>query len=230
MLAARAGHVSNAGAGPVPRKPRNSGLSLISTGDGAFEICGAGTRGPWIHQEWGVCAGRHGDVRTGDGEMHGCGELRDGWRVLARSCFDSAGGVPASPASPEEVSGGGREGGWCHAVDCRQHEGWGACEIRLCHARDAGSGSGVAVAETGLGSRERCCAAGQRRSRGCCGVDWMAGAEAGMEAVQRCSATNGVLDVVGSARLVASPGSSDQPGADSAAVDRPGAPDRNGPV
>jgi hypothetical protein len=40
----------------------------------AFEICGAGTRGPCIHEEWGVCAGRRGGGRTGDGEMHGCGE------------------------------------------------------------------------------------------------------------------------------------------------------------
>ena len=63
---------------PAPSLPSAQLRSLVDFDwRRAFEICGAGARGPCIHEEWGVCAGRHGGWRTSDGEMHGCGELRD---------------------------------------------------------------------------------------------------------------------------------------------------------
>ena len=59
----------------------------------AFENCGAGIPVPCIHQDWGVCASRHGDGRTSDGEMHGCGEMRDGTDPHEEPCLRARTGI-----------------------------------------------------------------------------------------------------------------------------------------
>ncbi len=70
----------------------------------AFEICGAGTRGPCIHEEWGLCAGRHGGRRTGDGEMHGCGDLRDQPRRPGGALLSRLDAYFALPLVPRALS------------------------------------------------------------------------------------------------------------------------------
>ena len=59
----------------------------------ASEICGARIRGPCIHFERGVCAGRHGDGRIVGGGMHGCGEERDWFEGRVETRISARAGI-----------------------------------------------------------------------------------------------------------------------------------------
>jgi hypothetical protein len=79
------------GSAPMSLSPRTSNVSyaadLLSRYAAHLERAGDF---PAKRGEHGT--GRHRDARTAIGCARG--EERDEWRVLARSCFDSAGGVP----------------------------------------------------------------------------------------------------------------------------------------